>query len=150
MKTIKYLFESKTIVFNLIVALAGVVAFFWPPASDWVQSNAVLIMAIVGAANVILRRVTKDAYAFFPIIIAMLCLMMLPSCTPQSYIVNTEPYTEAIKSNPEKVVVAPEHVEPVGGFQANIGGTLETDYGSVTVDKDGVSTDLVIDARSGK
>lgn len=65
MKTVKYLFESKTVVFNLIVALAGVVAFFWTPANEWVQSNAVLIMAIVGAANVVLRRVTKDAYAFF-------------------------------------------------------------------------------------
>ena len=98
----------------------------------------------------ILRRVTKDAYAFFPILIAMLCLMMLPSCTPQSYIVNTSPYTEAIQSNPDKVVVAPEHVTEVGGFQATIGGTFITDQGEVTVSPDGVSGNVVVDLRSGK
>lgn len=144
----KNLFQSKTIVFNFIVALAGVVSYFWSPATDWVQSNAVLIMAIVGAANMLLRRITKNAYSFFPILVAMLC--MLPSCTPQSYIVNTSPYTEAIQSNPDKVVVAPEHVTEVGGFQANIGGTVVTDYGAFSVDNDGVGADVVVDLRSGK
>ena len=97
MQPVKYLFDSKTIVFNLIVALAGVIAFFWTPATEWVQSNAVLIMAVVGAANMILRRVTKDAYAFFPIMVAMLCLSMLPSCV-NSYQVDGTGYDW--KTNP--------------------------------------------------
>lgn len=74
----------------------------------------------------------------------------ITSCTPQSYIVNTAPYTEEIKINPEKVVMAPEHVEPVGGFQSSIGGTFVTDQGEVTVSPSGVSGNVVIDLRSGK
>lgn len=150
MNKIKYLFSSKTIVFNLIVSLAAVAAYFYPPASELVTANAVLIMAFVGACNVILRRVTKDAYAFFPLIILALCLTSLSSCTPTGYLVNTKPYADVIASSPERVLVDRAHVEEVGGFQANIGGTVETDFGWVTVDKNGVSTDLVIDATSGK
>lgn len=77
-------------------------------------------------------------------------LALLGACSPQSYIVNTKPYSEAIQSNPEKVVVAPEHVTEVGGFQANLGGTVVTDHGEFSIDNDGVDADVVIDIRSGK
>ena len=115
---------------------------------DWVFPALILILGIF------MRDADKssEASGIVPLVIlgAMLCLMILPSCTPQSYIVNTSPYTEAIQSNPDKVVVAPEHVTEIGGFQANIGGTVVTDYGEFSVDNNGVGADVVVDLRSGK
>jgi hypothetical protein len=65
MKT-KALFNSKTIVFNLIVSVAAVVSYFYPPANELIESNSLLILAGIGAANAVLRRVTKESYTFFP------------------------------------------------------------------------------------
>ena len=85
------------------------------------------------------------------IIIAVSAIALcLSSCTPTGYIVNTTSYADVIASNPERVLIDPAHVEEVGGFQANIGGSVVTDYGSVGVGPNGITTDLVIDLTSGK
>ena len=76
----KTLFKSKTIVFNLVLSIAGVVAYFYPPATEIVQSNSVLILSIIGVCNIALRRVTKDAYSFFPLVLACLCCAAFVSC----------------------------------------------------------------------
>ena len=80
MKEPKSLFKSKTVVFNLIVAIAGVIAFFIPSANAFVADNSAAIVGVLGVANLILRRVTNAAYQFFPVIIAGLCCLMLSSC----------------------------------------------------------------------
>lgn len=72
------------------------------------------------------------------------------SCTPTAYQVNTVPYAKQIAANPESVVVQPEHVTEVGGFQAEFGAKLLTDQGEIDISDGGVSGDVVIDLRSGK
>lgn len=62
----KSLFQSKTIVFNLLVAVAAVVAYFIPAAEQFVQDNAVLVLALLGVVNLGLRRLTRSAYQLFP------------------------------------------------------------------------------------
>lgn len=151
MKT-KYLFKSKTIIFNLLVSIAGVVAFFYQPANEWVQENAVLILAVVGAANMLLRRATKDAYAFFPVLVA---LMMLPSCTPSAYEADLTTYGPVIEADASKVTLKPEHVTPIGnGFSGlDFTGSIVTDFGTISTDGDNVDISIdpvVIDTRSGK
>lgn len=119
--------------------------------SDW---QTWVFPALIAALGILSRDANKtsESSGITPLILGFVAVsaFVFVSCAPQNYIVNTKPYTKQIESDPENVVVAPEHVEPVGGFQANIGGTLVTDYGEITVDKGGVSTDLVVDTRSGK
>ena len=75
---------------------------------------------------------------------------LLASCTPQSYIVDTTPYSDQIATNPAKVIVNPEHVTEVGGFQAEFGARVRTDQGDIDISDQGVSGEVVIDLRSGK
>lgn len=55
--------ESKTVLVNAALALIGVVAMFYAPASsvaDWINGNGVLITSLWGVLNVVLRLITKD------------------------------------------------------------------------------------------
>lgn len=55
--------QSKTILLNVILALLGVAALFWPGAmgiTDWIAANGALIGSVWGLLNVILRFVSKD------------------------------------------------------------------------------------------
>ena len=83
-----------------------------------------------------------------------LCILSLSSCAdmlkPQSYLVDTTPYSAAIAANPAQVVIDPSNVEPIGGFQAEFGARLLTDLGAIDISDRGVSGDVVIDLRSGK
>ena len=79
MKTAKALFKSKTAVFNFLVGIVGLVAFFIPSALDVVKENAPAILIGIGILNVGLRRVTNQAVALFPLIICGLCLSLM-SC----------------------------------------------------------------------
>ena len=74
------LFQSKTIVFNLIVTLAGAVTAFIPDAADFVSNNAAAVLGSIAIANMILRRATKSAYTLFPVLIAFMALS-LQSCS---------------------------------------------------------------------
>jgi len=53
--------ESKTILFNALVAILGVIASlgFMPSIHEWVQANAEIVMAGIGGLGILLRLVTK-------------------------------------------------------------------------------------------
>lgn len=72
----------------------------------------------------------------------------LPSCTPQSYIVDVRDYTAQIEAHPGEVIMSPEDVEPVGGFTATVGARLITDHGEIDLSNDGVQGDIFVDLRS--
>lgn len=88
------------------------------------------------------------------LLLLSLCMLSLSSCAdmlkPQSYLVDTTPYSAAIAANPAQVVIDPSNVEPIGGFQAEFGARLLTDLGAIDISDRGVSGDVVIDLRSGK
>ena len=88
----------------------------------------------------------------FPVVLLFLtCCFFLPSCAPQTYVVNTVPYAAQLETNPESVVIAPEHVTPIAGFRLEGGINVDTEYGRLGYDSDnGLSADLVIDTTSGK
>jgi hypothetical protein len=146
----KALFGSKTIVFNLIVSIAAVVAYFYPPANEFIQSNSLLILAGIGAANVVLRRVTKESYAFFPLLILCFCSVAFISCVPASYQIDLTTYEDQIKTNPSAVVVAPEHVTEIGGIQISGGAKIITDQGELDISENGIDGTVVVDLRSQK
>ena len=83
-------------------------------------------------------------------LIALALAALLSSCTPQSYIVDTTTYVDQIAANPTQVVVAPEHVTEVGGFQTEFGARILTDEGDIDISDQGLSGEVVIDLRSGK
>jgi len=60
----KYPWQSKTILLNGVIALAGFVAMFLPQASvvpAFIQAHAEAIGLFWGVLNIVLRAVTKDA-----------------------------------------------------------------------------------------
>jgi hypothetical protein len=144
---IKTKFESKTVVFNLIVALAAVASFFYPPATEFVQTNSLLILAIIGAVNVGLRRITKDAYSLFPMLVLCLCSIALIGCAADSYIVDLTGYEKQVATTPEAVVLPKEAVTPIGGATFTGGADIITDQGTIHVDEGGVDTTVVVDLR---
>ena len=72
---------------------------------------------------------------------------ILASCTPTGYIVDTTPYMEAIEANPAEVIMKPEDVKEVGGFQFEGGLAIESERGRVNISERGVSGEVVIDLR---
>ncbi len=79
-----------------------------------------------------------------------LLVFALPSCNPTSYVADLSTYGPAIEANPEAVVLKPEDVTPIGGFQTDISVMVDTDHGVVGYDDGTVFTDLVIDLTQGK
>lgn len=87
--------------------------------------------------------------SFLPLLIVCgILAVSLPSCTPTMYEVDTTTYVDEIKSNPSSVMVKPEHVKEIGGFQGDFGVRAITDYGEVDLSPDGLRGDVVIDLRN--
>jgi hypothetical protein len=76
-----------------------------------------------------------------------LALAILASCTPTAYEVDVRPYAEQVKANPSEVLIKPEHVKEIGGFQLEAGVEIESEYGAVNISERGVSTNLLVDLR---
>lgn len=57
----KPIFESKTIAVNLIIALSPL----YPPVKDWVQAHPGETLALLGAANLLLRWVTHKRLVLY-------------------------------------------------------------------------------------
>lgn len=55
---VRSLFATKTALAQYLTTLAGLVAVFWPPATEWVQQHAVIIVFAVPALNLAVRAVT--------------------------------------------------------------------------------------------
>ena len=83
-------------------------------------------------------------------ILALASIGAFSSCTPHSYIVDTTPYVDQIASNPDQVIISPEDVTEVGGFQSEFGATVRTDQGDIDISDQGISGNVIIDLRSGK
>ena len=87
---------------------------------------------------------TKLALIAITIVIAA---TISTSCTPTGYIVDTTPYNDAIIDNPEAVIMKPEDVQEVGGFQFEGGAIIETNEGRINLSESGVRGEVVIDLR---
>ena len=162
----KFFLLSKT-VWGMII-LAILVAAKWAGFNiDESAGNAADVFEKIGAILVVLGLRTKSqpltfktklpsgaANIFLCMIGASVGLAFiglgLTSCTPTAYQVNTAPYALQIETNPEAVIVQPEDVIEVGGFQAEFGAKLLTDQGEIDISDRGVSGDVVVDLRSGK
>jgi len=57
----KSLVASKTLIVNLIIALAAL----YPPIGHWVSAHAVLVLSVVGYANMGLRLITHSKLSLF-------------------------------------------------------------------------------------
>lgn len=57
----KPIFESKTAIVNLIIALAP----FYPPVQEWVSANPAETLAIIGLLNLALRWITKQRVVLY-------------------------------------------------------------------------------------
>jgi len=60
---VKPAYLSKTIYINLLIALAGFVAIWWPPIKEFMSESNLLMLA--GVVNLILRAVTKEKLVLF-------------------------------------------------------------------------------------
>ena len=88
----------------------------------------------VGNLNITMFFLTLSALA-----------LSLPSCSPTSYVADLSTYGPSIEANPTAVVLDPEDVTPVGGFQTDLRGQVDTEYGTVGDDDGTIFTDVVID-----
>ena len=156
---IKQFWQSKTLWTQLLAVLSLLI----PGVNEWVSTNPVAATSVFAAVNTIVRFVTHGKISPFPVSTTNLLMVVgvtsmafglvfsQTSCTPTvAYQVDTRPYADQIETNPETVVVQPEHVTEVGGFQAEFGARLLTDAGEIDISDGGVSGDVVIDLRSGK
>ena len=82
-----------------------------------------------------------------PLIIIAACIS---SCVPASYQIDLTTYEDAIQTNPAAVMVAPEHVTEIGGFQVSGGAKIITDQGEIDLSETGIDGTVVVDLRSGK
>jgi len=57
----KSIFESRTAALAGVTMLAGLVALRWPAVGQWVAENSPELLILLGAANVVLRLVTRDS-----------------------------------------------------------------------------------------
>ena len=80
----------------------------------------------------------------------LLAMLALASCTPSSITADLSTYGEAIKANPKAVKLDPADVTIVNTVNFESVIELETDYGNIEVDQDGVKGALVIDISSNK
>ena len=81
------------------------------------------------------------------IIIAL--VTVITSCSsPEVYIVNAKPYLKMIEASPERVTIAPEDVEAIGGskFAPTFRGSVQTKYGTAGIDEGKLFADVVIDS----
>ena len=114
---------------------------------DWV------FPALIAALGILSRDANKTSEnsGVTPLIIlSLVATFFFTSCDPATYTVNTVPYGKAIEANPGAVTIKKEDVIPNGGFQLDVGGTVVTDQGEINIGNGGISTDVVIDLRSGK
>lgn len=61
----KFIFKSRTILVNLIIAIVTASAYLGG-GEDWIKEHGALCILLINAANVLLRLVTKKAVALFP------------------------------------------------------------------------------------
>jgi hypothetical protein len=80
----------------------------------------------------------------------LLAMLAIASCTPQAYIADLTNYEQAIEANPQAVTIKPDDITAVGGFKFEGGVEMETDYGTIGVDQDGVKGTVVVDLSSNK
>ena len=151
MKTIKSGIKNwKTTIIGIAIAVLTIMQ----DSTDLSKIEDWIFPALITALGILMRDADKssEASGVAPAIIAIIGLsMFFTSCTPATYAVNTVPYADAIKSNPQSVIMDKKDVTPVGGFQANINGSVVTDYGTIGLTPSGVSVDaVVVDLRSGK
>ncbi len=59
----KVFFKSRTILLNLVIAAAGVVAVFHPGAQEVVQQHAAGLLEVIGLINILLRSITHGRVA---------------------------------------------------------------------------------------
>jgi hypothetical protein len=58
----KHLLQSKTIWLNVLTLLL----LLWPTARDWVAANPVEPLMVLGALNILVRWISRDAVSLFP------------------------------------------------------------------------------------
>lgn len=63
MKPVRNLFATKTAVAQYIQTAAGLVAVFWPPATDFVAHYAAIIVPLITVANLAVRYFTHGKVA---------------------------------------------------------------------------------------
>lgn len=61
MPVTKPFWQSKTILVNLLMALAVILGQFYPPAAAFIQANLGLEAPAWAVINIVLRVITKDA-----------------------------------------------------------------------------------------
>jgi hypothetical protein len=60
---IRSLFATKTAVAQYIQTASGLVAVFWPPATEFVAHNAAYIVPLIGILNLTIRAFTHGRVA---------------------------------------------------------------------------------------
>ncbi len=61
----KSIFKSKTALFNLAVAITGVIGFANDDIRAWLAANSAAILSTLGALNIWLRWITKGRVRLF-------------------------------------------------------------------------------------
>lgn len=61
---IKNPLKSKTVLFNLVLTVSGVVSIFLPMVGDFVTAHSAMILSVIGIIGVALRSVTNGKIGF--------------------------------------------------------------------------------------
>jgi hypothetical protein len=92
----------------------------------------------------------KTAFLISLTVVLSIFTLGLSSCVPASYQIDLTSYEDQIEATPSAVMVAPEHVTEIGGFQVSGGAKIITDQGELDISETGIEGTVVVDLRSQK